>query len=354
MLKMKIFEFNDLNVPIIQAPMAGGINTPELVSTVANFGGVGSFGFAYTNPEGIEKSLQTAKKLTAGYINANFFVFKDIELPEKETQKKCLEALTSLPFGEQVEFKIPSAPFFISLDDQLGPVWDYRPAIVTFHLGIPNLSIIEKAKSLGIKVGITATNEIEAIEIVRAGADFIVAQGFEAGGHRGVFDVDKHDYQLKLDDLLIKLTKKIALPIVAAGGLMTGADIRRVINLGAKAAQMGTAFLCSTEAGTSTIHREYLLNNQDRVTKITNAFSGRPARGIDNTFIKIMKNGPTLPFPAQNSFTASLRMTSEVKANGEFVSHWAGENFKKIRNLSCSQILQELKRELENIELKLY
>ena len=90
MLKMKIFEFNDLNVPIIQAPMAGGINTPELVSTVANFGGVGSFGFAYTNPEGIEKSLQTTKKLTAGYINANFFVFKDIELPEKETQKNVL------------------------------------------------------------------------------------------------------------------------------------------------------------------------------------------------------------------------------------------------------------------------
>jgi nitronate monooxygenase len=129
---------------------------------------------------------------------------------------------------------------------------------------------------------------------------------------------------------------------------MTGADIRRAITLGAKAAQMGTAFLCSSEAGTSAIHRKYLLNNQDRVTKITNAFSGRPARGIDNTFIKIMKNEPTLPFPAQNSFTANLRKTSEIMANGEFVSHWAGENFKKIRNLSCSQILQELKIEFES------
>ena len=348
MLGMKTFEFSDLKVPIIQAPMAGGTNTPELVSEVANFGGVGSFGFAYTNSENIEKSLLITKKLTTGYINANFFVFKDIKLPEKKAQQICLEALTSLPFDKEVEFKLPSDPFFLSLDDQLGPVWESRPSIVTFHLGIPNLAIIEKAKSLGIKVGVTATNEIEAIEIVRAGADFIVAQGFEAGGHRGVFDVDKHDDQLKLDDLLIKLNKKIALPIVAAGGLMTGADIRRVITLGAKAAQMGTAFLCSAEAGTSAIHREYLLKNQDRATKITNAFSGRPARGINNTFIKIMKNGPTLPFPAQNSFTANLRKTSEIMANGEFVSHWAGENFKKIRDLTCVQILQELKKELEN------
>ncbi len=348
MLKMKVFAFNDLSVPIIQAPMAGGTNTPNLVSGVANFGGVGSFGFAYATPENIEKSLVTTKKLTAGYINSNFFVFKDVKLPEKETQIKCLEALTSLPFGEQVEFKIPSAPFFISLDDQLGPVWDHRPAIVTFHLGIPNLPIIEKAKSLGIKVGITATNELEALDVVKAGADFIVAQGFEAGGHRGVFDLGTQDDQLKLDDLLVKLTKKISLPIVAAGGLMTGTDIRRVINLGAKAAQMGTAFLCSSEAGTSAIHRDYLLNNQDRETKITNAFSGRPARGIDNTFIKNMQNEPILPFPAQNSFTANLRKTSEIIANGEFVSHWAGENFKKIRNLSCSQILHELKIEFEN------
>ena len=184
--------------------------------------------------------------------------------------------------------------------------------------------------------------------MANAGADFIVAQGIEAGGHRGVFNLESEDHQLTLENLLLKLRRTVSLPLVAAGGLMDGADIRRVMALGASAAQMGTAFLCCAEAGTSAIHRKYLLNSHDRGTKITNGFSGRPARGIDNTFIKVMENKPTLPFPAQNSLTANLRKTSEVTSNGEFVSHWAGQNFKKIRSLSCLQVLRELKTEFES------
>ena len=345
---MKEFQFNDLKTPIIQAPMAGGVNTPELASAVANFGGVGSFGFAYSTPENIHKSLLRTKKLTNGHVNANFFVFKDIKLPDKKVQQTCIEALTLLPLNVAVEFILPSFPFFPSLDDQLGPIWESRPSILTFHLGIPALSIIEKAKSLGIKVGITATNETEAIAAVEAGANFIVAQGIEAGGHRGIFEPDSSDQQLKLDDLVVQLHRTISLPLVAAGGLMNGADIKRVIALGASAAQLGTAFLCCPEAGTSAIHKEYLLNSHDRETKITTAFSGRPARGIDNTFIHLMKDRPTLPFPAQNSLTSNLRKTSECASNGEFVSHWAGQNFKKIRPLPCLQMLQLLKTELES------
>ena len=345
---MNTFEFNDLKSPIIQAPMAGGVNTPELASAVANFGGVGSFGFAYTTPENIEKSLLSTKKLTSGHINANFFVFKDIKLPNKNIQNTCIEALTSLPFNEGVEFTVPSFPFFPSLNDQLDPIWENRPSILTFHLGIPDLCIIEKAKSLGIKVGITATSEAEAITVANAGADFIVAQGIEAGGHRGVFNLESVDHELTLENLLLRLRKTVSLPLVAAGGLMDGADIRRVMNLGASAAQLGTAFLCCPEAGTSAIHKQYLLNSHDRQTKITQAFSGRPARGIDNRFIHLMKNKPTLPFPAQNSLTAQLRKTAEATSSGEFVSHWAGQNFKKIRSLPCLQVLQLLKTELES------
>ena len=344
---MKELRFNDLKTPIIQAPMAGGVNTPELASTVANFGGVGSFGFAYSTPENINKALSRTKQLTTGHINANFFVFNDIELPDKNAQQSCIDALTSLPFNKNVKFILPSSPFFPSLDEQLDPIWDSRPSILTFHLGIPALSIIDKAKSLGIKVGITATNEAEAIAIVKAGADFIVAQGIEAGGHRGIFELDTLDHQLKLDDLIVQLHRAISLPLVAAGGLMNGSDIKRVMTLGASAAQLGTAFLCCPEAGTGAIHQKYLLNSHDRETKITTGFSGRPARGIDNTFIQAMKNSPTLPFPAQNSLTSHLRKTSESASNGEFLSHWAGQNFKKIRPLPCLNILQALKIELE-------
>jgi len=339
------FAFENLKLPIFQAPMGGGITTPRLVSTVSNYGAVGSFGFAYTGPEKIDKAMKETKKLTDGYINANFFVHTEITLPKKEIQKACVEALANLPIEQEIELKIPHYPFFFPLEEQLDPIWENPPSILTFHFGIPPYSIIHKAKTLGIKIGITATNKAEAVNIEAIGADFIVAQGYEAGGHRGVFDLSLQDDRLELDDLLKALKTAVSIPIIATGGIMTGADINRVIQNGAVAAQMGTAFLCCEEAGTSPTYKDSMLNHQNRQTVITHAFSGRPARALENTFTKLMENKPFLPFPAQNALTNKLRKIAENNNNGEFTSLWAGKNYKKINNKTCLGILNQLNYE---------
>ena len=218
---MNIFNFSKLKLPIIQAPMAGGFNTPELASVVANSGGVGSFGFSFTSPEKIDEILNTTKKLTSGFINANFFVFKPVKLPDKEVQEEALNALESLSLIENYDINIPEEPFYLDLELQIEATLKNLPSIITFHLGIPSIDIIKKTQSLGIKVGITATNINEAISIESIGADFIVAQGIEAGGHRGIFDQESIDEKLTLDNLLIKILNNVSLPVVAAGGIYT-------------------------------------------------------------------------------------------------------------------------------------
>tara|TARA_B100000963_G_scaffold34087_1_gene25337 strand:+ start:355 stop:1398 length:1044 start_codon:yes stop_codon:yes gene_type:complete len=342
---MKIFKFSKLKLPIIQAPMAGGFNTPELASVVANSGGVGSFGFSFTSPEKIDETLNTTKKLTNGFINANFFVFKPVQLPEKEIQKEAIKAIASLSLNEKYEINVPTEPFYFDLETQIEATIKNLPSIITFHLGIPSIDIIKKSQSLGIKIGITATNINEAKSIERVGADFIVAQGIEAGGHRGVFNQENLDEKIKLDNLINKILENVSLPVVAAGGIMEGRHIKRVLKIGAKAAQLGTAFLTCDEAGTSKIHKYYLLNEQKRKTKITKAFSGRMARGINNKFIEEMTGKKIFPFPIQNTVTMPLRKVSQNKNNGEFINLWAGMNFNKVRKLSAEELINKLVEE---------
>ena len=341
-----MFNFSKLQIPIIQAPMAGGINNPKLASEVANAGGVGSFGFAYSTPQKISEDLVATRALTKGPINANFFVFSPVDLPGQAFQAQALEALSNLPIDGDYSVSIPQSPFYPDVEEQLNPVWEHCPEILTFHFGIPPLRVIEKAYSLGISVGITATSIKEAMAIEKAGADFIVAQGIEAGGHRGIFDPNATDEKLTAIDLTKKLAKCCSIPIVCAGAIMDGADIANAIKAGAMAAQMGTAFLCCDESGASLAHKDYLLNQHGRGSVFTKGFSGRPARGIENEFIHLMKDKVNLPFPIQNTMTASLRQLAVKTNNGEFQSLWAGQDYARTRNLSARDLMLALKEEV--------
>jgi nitronate monooxygenase len=329
--------------------MAGGINTPQLASAVANAGGVGSFGFAYSTPQKIGQDLAATKAMTSGAINANFFVFSPVELPDYSAQLKAMEAIKGLPLGGHDAVSIPQAPFFPDLDAQLEPVWEQRPAILSFHFGIPPGRVIAKAHALGMSVGITATCLKEAVAIQSAGADFIVSQGIEAGGHRGIFEPNANDEQIGAVALAELLAKHCSIPIVAAGGVMSGGDIRAVLAAGARAAQLGTAFLCCDESGTPAVHRDYLLNRQDRGTVFTKGFSGRVARGIENEFIRRMADQPTLPFPIQNTLTATLRQWAGKTGDGEYQSLWAGEAYAKVRPMRAGQLMQLLNAELGSV-----
>jgi len=340
-----MFKFSQLAFPVIQAPMAGGINNPKFAAAVANSGGVGSFGFSYSSPQKISEDLLATKELTQGPINANFFVFREVVLPDADDQLNAVSALKKLPLGDECNICVPSAPFYPALEDQLRPIWDHRPQILTFHFGIPPQACIEHAHALGIAVGITATSLGEAREIQNAGADFIVAQGIEAGGHRGTFDQATQDDYFSAIDLTQMISQNCSLPVVAAGAIMTGFDIRNALLAGAVAAQLGTAFLCCDEAGSTPAHKEYLLNKQQRGTALTKAFSGRTARGIRNEFIDKMDSSPVLPFPIQNTMTASLRQLAVKTNNGEYQSLWAGSGYSKIRKSSTKDLMKLLMEE---------
>jgi len=339
-----MFSFGQLKHPLIQAPMAGGPNTPEMVSTVVNSGAVGSYGFAYSSAEKIRSDLLVAKENitvgSVGALNANFFIFKQVHKPPPATTVAVIKNLREVS-NYDVDFEEPTAPYFPDLSKQLEPVWEIRPDILTFHFGIPEEAIIRKAHSLGISVGITATSNDEARQIEQVGADFIVAQGIEAGGHRGIFNPANPDARLPCFEL-IKSLSAINLPLVAAGGIMEPNQIRDAIALGATAVQMGTAFLTTVESGASKAHKNYLLEKTERSSEITWGFSGRPARGINNRFIEKMVDKPVLPFPLQNSLTAKMRAAALAEDDGEFQSLWAGVNFSDCRDETITKLLERL------------
>ncbi len=349
-----MFRLHTLKNPIIQAPMAGGICTPELVAAMANAGGVGSFGFAYSTPQKIAEEIIAARSLIngnngSGAINANFFVFQPADLPEAEVQQSALAALLALPIAKDAfdtPPAIPSAPFYPELNEQITPIWEHKPEILTFHFGIPDEAIVAQAHALGITVGMTATCLTEALAIEKAGADFIVAQGIEAGGHRGIFDINDEDDELSTLELTRRLVKQCALPVVAAGAIMDGADIRAALDVGATAAQMGTAFLRCDESGATPAHKDFLLNQGQRGSVITRGFSGRPARGIRNTFIDHMQDQAILPFPIQNTLTSSMRKWAAQANNGEYQSLWAGTEYHRSRAMPAAELMRALAQEM--------
>jgi nitronate monooxygenase len=330
--------------------MAGGITTPQLVAAVANHGGVGSFGFAYSTPEKIHADLLMAQSLTSGPINANFFVFSPVCLPSDQIQAQAVQALRLLGVGGVQSPTIPAEPFYPNLMEQLEPIWKTRPAILSFHFGLPPDGVIAKAHDLGIAVGISATSLTEALAIESAHADFIVAQGIEAGGHRGQFDELAKDEALSTLALTAQLSKHCRIPIVAAGGIMNGDHIQNALAKGAQAAQLGTAFLCCDEAGTPPSYRHYLLHKQDRPTTLTKTFSGRVARGLENTFIRTMQAQTTLPFPVQNTLTGPLRQWAVAQHDAEYQSLWAGTAYTQIRSMPTKDLMQQLRNEIQGTQ----
>jgi nitronate monooxygenase len=274
-------------------------------------------------------------------------VFSPVCLPSDQIQAQAVQALRSLGLGGVQSLTIQAEPFYPNLMEQLEPIWKTRPAILSFHFGLPPDDVIAKAHDLGIAVGVSATSLTEALAIESAHADFIVAQGIEAGGHRGQFDELAKDEALSTLVLTAQLSKHCRIPIVAAGGIMNGAHIQNTLAKGAQAVQMGTAFLCCDESGTPPSYRHYLLHKQDRPTTLTKAFSGRLARGLENTFTRTMQDQTTLPFPIQNTVTGPLRQWAVAQNDAEYQSLWAGTAYAQVRSMTTKELMQQLRNEIE-------
>lgn len=343
----RIGKILDLAFPLIQAPMAGGPTTPELVAEVSSSGALGSLGAAYLSPSVLRKTIEQIRNLTSRPFGVNLFI--PVERPEvSEAQWKRMLQITR-PYRVQLGLSDPPMPsrFSENFDRQLEVILDLRPKVFSFTFGVPSKKQIEQCHKREILLLGTATTLEEARRLHQLGVDWICAQGAEAGGHRGTFIDREGDPLLGLVPLMREICREIPVPVVAAGGIMDGSGIAAALALGADAVQLGTAFLACKESGVSAAYRAALTEPGEKQTALTRAFSGRWARGIKNRVIRELSSheNDILPFPAQNVLTGDIRKKAAEKGRAEFLSLWAGQGVGQIRQLSARELIEALQSE---------
>jgi len=336
-----------IRLPIIQAPMPSA-STPELVAAVSQAGALGSFAFNYTQPETMQRESEAVRAHTNAPFNVNLFVSKQPPAVDVAAQRGALDAVA----GYYQELGLPPPepvrpPYAPDLDAQLRAVEEIRPAVFTFHLGDLPPERVRRLQSQGVKVGGSATCIAEARHLEALGVDFIVAQGAEAGGHRGSYLRDPYDSMIGTLALVRMIVRKVKTPVVAAGGIMDGAGIAAVLALGAQAAWLGTAFIPCLESGASRVHKERVLNSKEDETLVTEKFSGKPARAIANRFVRETheRAAPQLVFPAQNALTGKLRTAAAKAGIPDFVAMYAGQATPLSRALPAAELVAALEAE---------
>ena len=335
-----------VRLPIIQAPMAGGPTTQELVAACSAAGALGSFGFATTQPAEMKRQAAWVREQTERPFGVNLFVAPQPQTIEPAAQRAALAAVA----GYYTELGLPapapvSAPYAPNLQEQLAAVAEIRPRVFTVHLGALAAVEVKKLQALGILLGGSATSVAEATGLEALGFDFVIAQGGEAGGHRGSYLRDPYQSLTGTLALTRLIVREARLPVVAAGGIMDGAGIAAVLALGAQAAQLGTAFIPCPESGASQVHKDALLALKEDDTRLTEKFSGKPARGLANRFMREMQDKPQLAFPAQNRITGKLRQASAKAGKPDFVALWAGQGAPMSRALPAAELIARLEAE---------
>lgn len=317
-----------LRLPLIQAPMAG-VQDHRLAAAVSNAGGLGSLPAAMLGADGLRDQLSALQALTDRPINVNFFCHVPPSPdPAREARWRAALAPYYAEFDvdpAQVSAEPGRMPFSADMADVLEA---FRPAVVSFHFGLPAADLLARVKAWGACVLGSATTVAEARWLEAHGADAIIAQGLEAGGHRGHFLSDDLSEQLGTFALLPQVVRAVSRPVIAAGGIADARGVAAAMALGASAVQVGTAYLCCPEATTSAVHRAALGSEAARHTALTTVFSGRPARGIVNRAMRelgpISADAPA--FPLATAAMAPLRARAEAAGSGDFSPLWCGQN----------------------------
>ncbi|NLS15157.1 nitronate monooxygenase [Rhizobium sp. P40RR-XXII] len=339
-----LFRQLGLKHPLIVAPMAGGPSSVELTAAASAAGALGAMGGAYSNAAAIEAFADQVRQRTDKPFSINLFIPHSI--PDVAADRLARAAEATARYRQELELPPPrlGAPYEEDFDVQFEAVLRVKPACFSFVFGLLSAEHVREAKKVGIPLIGTATTLEEARALEDGGVDAIVLQGFEAGGHRGIFDAGAADPEIGMRDLLAQCAGTIRVPLIAAGGIMTSGDIRAALQAGAQAVQMGTAFLACAEAGTSAPYRRKLLEASERRTRTTRAFSGRFARGIENRFMDEMDGKPDaiLPFPAQNKFTRDMRGASTAKGLPDFLSLWSGTGKGELWQGSTAALIDRL------------
>lgn len=334
----------DTAFPLIQAPMAG-VQDWRLAAAVCEAGGLGSVPAGMLNIQGQEEQLTQLSAATAKPWNVNFFCHRP-PTPDPLGEQRWVETLQ--PFYEEFAADaaaIPHGPSRQPFDQDCATVLErFRPAVVSFHYGLPEAALLDRVKATGAKVLSSATTVEEALWLADNGADGVIAQGLEAGGHRGHFLNDDLSLQQGTVSLLPQIRDAISLPVIAAGGIATPAGVKAARALGASAVQVGTAYLLCPQATTKGVHRQWLQSDRARHTALTTVFSGRPARGIINRLMATVGTMPeTAPaFPLAGNAIGPLRAAAEAQGSGDCSPLWAGQFASACRDVSAVEVTRWL------------
>ncbi len=333
-----------IELPIIQAPMAG-VQGSTLAIAVSNAGGLGSLPCAMLEPDTIRKELEAIRSQTTKPYNVNFFChINPAPDPTRDaTWRAALEPYYA-EYGIDAN-TIPSTPGRLPFSAAAADVLDaFRPPVVSFHFGLPSAALLARVRAWGTKILCTATTVDEALWLEAQGVDAVIAQGLEAGGHRGHFLSDDINAQLGTFVLVPQIVAAIKIPVIAAGGIADAAGVAAAMRLGASGVQVGTAYMLCPEATTSAIHRAALKSELARVTALTNLFTGRPARGIVNRIMRELGpiNPAVPPFPMATSAILQLRGKAEAAGVGDFSPLWAGQNTGGCAEISAADLTRQL------------
>lgn len=335
--------------PIIQGPMAGGANTPALVAAVSNAGGLGSIGASMLPLDTIRAQVAEVRRLTDKPFMLNFFV-QGMPNPSAGELERAVDLLR--PIWSSLgwpELPMP-AKWCEDFGAQFELLLELKPAVASFTFDILAPAQVQRLHDAGIFVIGTVTTVEEALAWKEAGADAIVASGVEAGGHRGTFIGEQSAAVLGAVELLRDVLQAVRIPVISAGNIMTGADIHERLALGAAAVQMGTAFLVTDESGIHPAYKERLLRAEGNPTRLTRAFSGRYARGMENRFIYQMEavELEVPAYPVQNALTGSIRAEAAKRGDTELMSLWCGTGVARSRAMPAAQLMQTLVAEIDH------
>lgn len=340
--------------PIIQAGMAGGTTTPELVAAVSQAGGLGTLGAAYMNAEQIRAAIRAIREQTDKPFGVNLFI------PEPfDANQKVAESVSRVMNEVRSQLDIPLDPdvarFTEPFEEQMAVVLEERVPVFSFTFGMLDQVWMKKLKEQGVTVIGTATTVREAVALEESGVDMLTAQGSEAGGHRGSFLPDAPSNMIGTMALVPQIVDRVNVPVIAAGGIMDGRGIAAAFALGAQAVQLGTAFLTCAESGAHSLHKRAVLEASDESVVITRAFSGKAARGVSNHFMNLLapleKEIPS--YPVQNALTRDIRAAASKQQKSEYLSMWAGQAASLAKACTAKELIQRLVDETEQVRCRM-
>ena len=348
---MTLLETLGIDLPIIQAPMAG-VATPAMAAAVSNAGALGSLGLAGTTAEGARRMIAAVRERSRRSLHVNVFCYAP---PGRDEQRETAWLERLRPHFERHGAMPPSIlndhyRTFLTDEAMLRALLEEQPRVVSFHLGLPSAERIRALRDRGIVLLASATNVADACAAEQAGMHAVVAQGYEAGGHRGVFDPDAEDSRLGTLALTRLLVRRLSVPVIAAGGIMDGAGIAAALRLGASAAQLGTAFIACPESDADRGYREALASDAAHHTVITRAISGRPARCLRNRFTQLgahLSPQQVPPYPIAYDAAKALNAAAKAAHETGYGSQWAGQGAPLARVLPAAELVATLARELQ-------